>query len=184
MDKPVKDILSVVEIKVAIETLSDSNWIRLNKAAKYFSKIYNVEFQELLNESFTRALSGQRKCPKNVPVALFLANAMKSIGSKQALSPPKTDALHHVDHDVELSNDTTHPINISSPEKELIASKLLNDVVKLFEGDDEAQMLIMCEQDNMSTSEIQDTLDIDSTRYASIKKRIRRRYNKLSKEVD
>jgi len=182
MSKVVKDTLSGTEIKSAIDALSDADWLRIDMAAKSLSKIYQVDYQELQNESFLRALDGRRKCPRDVPVAVFLANTMKSIASKLGLSPRKTDALQH-NANVDMSDDVNHPGNISTPEKETMASELLDDVVTLFEGDEEAEMFIMCEQDGLTKSEIKEALDIDTTQYDSIKKRIRRKYIKLSKEV-
>lgn len=182
MGKVVKDTLSESELKLAIDEMSDADWGRIDMSAKILSKIYQVDYKELQNESILRALDGRRKCPRDVSVAVFLANTMKSIASKLGLLPRKTDALQH-NANVDMSDDVNHPDNISTPEKEAMALELLNDVVTLFEGDEEAEMFIMCEQDGMGKSEIKEALDIDTTQYDSIKKRIRRKYNKLSMEV-
>jgi len=182
MCKVVKDALSESELKSTIDAMTDADWVRIDMAAKRFSKIYQVNYQELQNESFLRALDGRRKCPRDVPVTIFLANTMKSIASKRGLSPRKIDALQH-NANVDMSDDMNHLGHISTPENEVMASKLLDDIVTLFNGDDEAEMFIMCEQDGLTKLEIKEALDIDTTKYDSIKKRIRRKYIKLSMKV-
>jgi hypothetical protein len=82
-DDSAGDTLSPAEICAAIDRFSDLDWLRVKKAALYFSGRCRVEWRELQNEALVRSLDGRRKCPKRVRVTTFLANVIRSIASER-----------------------------------------------------------------------------------------------------
>jgi hypothetical protein len=64
LDDSVGDSLSPEEIRSAIERFSDADWLRLRKAAQYFSGRSGREWRELQNEALLRSLDGRRRCPR------------------------------------------------------------------------------------------------------------------------
>lgn len=72
------------EITALVRALTDAQWIRLRSAAGYFAWVYDRDNDDLLQEAFCRALTGSRKCPKNVDIVRFLVEAMRSIANGEA----------------------------------------------------------------------------------------------------
>jgi hypothetical protein len=81
VEKAELQTLSGDELRLAIESFGDADWIRLNKIAQILAYGRQVTWQDLLQEAMCRALSGVRRCPRDVAPAVFLGNAMWSIAS-------------------------------------------------------------------------------------------------------
>jgi hypothetical protein len=84
VDEPVRSIRSREEIDETLRTLPDAGWVRLRKVATALCSGRSLDAEDLLQEAFTRALNGSRKCPVHVDVIAFLAEAMHSIASDAA----------------------------------------------------------------------------------------------------
>ena len=85
-DPPDKDYWSTEAIKPLLEGISKADWVRLNRVAAYRCSIVPGEPDELLQEAVLRVLSGQRRCPKDIPISVFLKHTMRSIASSSAKS--------------------------------------------------------------------------------------------------
>jgi DNA-directed RNA polymerase specialized sigma24 family protein len=79
MGEPACSVLSQDEVIEAIRALSTANWNRLRRAAVVFCRGRPVEPEDLLQETFARAIDGSRNCPRNVDrghsVVCYLNNA-------------------------------------------------------------------------------------------------------------
>ena len=67
------------EIAAAILEFSDADWNRLHKVAAAYARGRPIEANDLLQETFRRALDGSRNCPADVDAVKFLAEAMRSV---------------------------------------------------------------------------------------------------------
>jgi hypothetical protein len=78
------DSLSLDEITAAIEAFKDADWLRLTRAARYFSYKGRCgrDWADLQNEALVRTLDGRRKCPRDISVLTFLGNVIRSIASE------------------------------------------------------------------------------------------------------
>src|SRR5262249_43655583 len=74
-------LLTLTEIKRAIEALPPAAWLRLHRVARALCRDTGIEADDLLQEAFQRALDGSRQCPRRVDVVRFLAASMRSISS-------------------------------------------------------------------------------------------------------
>jgi len=75
---------TVDEVRSAIAMLSDADLARLQQAAKVFSGISGIMEDDLIQESYTRALEGRRTCDRSVGIIAFLCGVMKSIASQES----------------------------------------------------------------------------------------------------
>lgn len=69
------------EIADALHALPEAGWIRLRKIASAVARLYRLEWEELLQEAYVRALDGSRNCPRDVDIFKFFGDAMRSIAS-------------------------------------------------------------------------------------------------------
>ena len=73
------DTRSRDEVESAIIAFTPDELLRLRKVSRYYASLYTLEADDLLQEGIVRALDGSRKCPANISVVRFLAEAMSSI---------------------------------------------------------------------------------------------------------
>jgi hypothetical protein len=122
------DTFSPAEIRVEIDRFTDLDWLRVKKAALYFSGRCGLEWRELQNEALVRSLDGRRKCPKRVRVTTFLGNIIRSIASER-------DELEgHLALSPELEVQQAAPAGLTRlvEPADPVASTI--DVISLFEG--------------------------------------------------
>jgi DNA-directed RNA polymerase specialized sigma24 family protein len=175
--------LSRDEVESAISAFTPDELLRLRKVSLYYSTPGRLEADDLLQEATVRALDGSRKCPANISVVRFLAEAMRSIahGEREKIkSGPVIKSLDSTDEREGVALDTLDPT--SSIEDTMInqesAAILHDSVLSLFEaGTPERDMVegIMAE---LSAEELRELLSLDKTAYDSTRKLIRRRLNK------
>lgn len=181
-----RDFLTTSELKDRLKNLSDSDWIRLERAAKAFRWGLSIQADDLLNEIFCRALEGKRNCPVDVPVLVFLIRAMESVVSAH-LKKRSHDALEQA-----VTSDSDEPDNgkviydlcpdIDSPDEILIAKQTIEKINDAFRGDETAQMGMMGQIDGLSPQEIQEFASLNPIEYASALRSIRRKLDKLEAE--
>ena len=129
-----------------------------------------VQWTDLLHEAVLRALEGTRRWPGNVPLVVFLAGIMCSLADEHWRQHRVRMALFAVARPEESVVD-----HAPDPERELIARQSLLAIDRLFRDDAKALQLILGLANGLSAEEIQRSCAMDATRYATIRKRIRRR---------
>jgi RNA polymerase sigma-70 factor (ECF subfamily) len=157
------------EIARAKELVSDMDLLRLKTVARLHVRGLpaDISWEDLLQEAFTRVLSGARAIPPGVEPVAFLAGVMRSLRSehwRRALQsdagPPDQDKRQ-----VDLASD---------PERQLICHEQLTVLVKLFAGDILALGIIEGLAEGLSAEEIRSLTGASKTEYDSARKRIRR----------
>jgi DNA-directed RNA polymerase specialized sigma24 family protein len=171
------DVLSPTELGSAFQTFTDTVRTKLMKAAAFYVAGTDFAPEDLLNEAVTRALAGERKCPRDVAPQVFLGNAMKSIAwarREQLDGEPDMENLDDVEGVI--------PAPARSAEREIVARQdcdgMLKALEELFADDEEVQLVIMGLVDGHDAEEIRGIGGWDPRAYATIRRRMRNKINK------
>lgn len=184
---PVVATRSRDETESAILAFTEEDQLRLRKVSWYYASRHPIEAEDLLQEAIARALDGSRKCPVNVSVVKFLAEAMRSIAhgeSEKSENRAVTLSLAGIiDEKDEARN---HPDMSPSIEETMIeeenAAVLHDSILSLFEEGTPARDMVEGMMDDWSAEELREVMGLDKTAYASMRKLIRRRLNKAYPE--
>ncbi|HEY9100340.1 MAG TPA: sigma-70 family RNA polymerase sigma factor [Thiobacillus sp.] len=175
------ETLAPAEMTIAIESLCDADMLKLRKIAERYAFGRPFSFDELLQEAFIRVIDGARNCPRDVTLVKFLANVMRSITSSW-VKASRTEPVHlavESNEDPDLDPMLNSADTARTPAEMVLdlqeALKTANDVIALFDDDQQAQLVLEGHMDELTAEEIRELLGIDKTAYATIKKRIRRR---------
>jgi DNA-directed RNA polymerase specialized sigma24 family protein len=146
--------------------------------------LVEADGKDLLQEAISRALAGERKWPRDVPLVAFLAQTIRSIAndcwrrSRVALVDPQSDG-----DSAELVIDGVAD-NHFDPEREVAARLAIERVEKIFSDDTTALAIIYGLGEGQSPAEIQLEAGINKTEYATAQRRIRRRIAKALEEKE
>jgi hypothetical protein len=173
------DTLSPVEIRTAIERFSDPDWLRVKKAALYFSGRSGLEWRELQNEALIRSLDGRRNCPRHVRVTTFLGNVIRSIASEG-------DELGgHISLSSELEAQQATPAGLTSLSEPrdpvasgLDAHSLMEEACACFGGDHVAELLFEGELEAKEGQELREFLGLNQKEFDSKRRFVQRRLHK------
>jgi hypothetical protein len=161
------------------ETFTDADWLRLKRAAWYFSYEGRCgrDWTDLQNEALVRTLDGRRKCPRHVSVLTFLGNVIRSIASES----DDLDKTLRSDELEVAENTVTGAIALKAPPDPLAstfdAKRLFKEAVDLFEGDTVAQTLFEGDVDGLEGQELRDLVGLTQTEFDSKRRYVRRRLN-------
>lgn len=177
---------SFLELGEALEKLSDADWLRLSKIAKALSRKCGISDDDLLQEAFTRALAGDRRCPYEVNLVLFLAKTMGSIASSDAKSYTRHPEISLQAPKYENGNDYQEALADPKPSKtedvaiaRMDLAKVQEVIPDLFKSDSESiQYLVMGILDGMDAGELQEFSGLHGTEYNSARRLFRRRIEK------
>ena len=138
-----------------------------------------LEGGDFVNEAIARLLSGSRRWPRKVPLVVFLLQTMRSIANShwKRLERPKEvreSALLAVAEAGDGIVDWAPDVSME-PEARTLAAETLARIEDLFSGDEDAMTVISGAGNGKSPAEIQTEACMDATRYATIRRRIRRR---------
>jgi RNA polymerase sigma-70 factor (ECF subfamily) len=130
-----------------------------------------VGWSDLLHEALARALDGSRQWPSGVPLLVFLAGVMRSIGNEIWRRRRREAGL------IALANGAEYQ-NIACPapnqERVLAAGEAVAAIYRLFCGDQTAQQIISGLASGLSAEDIRRQHDLSSLAYDSARRRIRR----------
>ena len=169
--------LDTAEFVAALRALVPAEMLRLRKKAAYHAPGTGMEGDDLLQEAIRRALEEDgRNCPRDVPMPVFLDNAMRSIASGEREkyareSPADTD-------DEEDGLIDREPDPSPSPAEAALARIELERVVSrlqdVFADDPQAQAVLIGDMEGWTAEEIRDMENMDAKQYAAARKRVRR----------
>lgn len=168
-------------VREALASMSEGDWAWLSQAARSFCLGDTISPEDLLMESLARYLSGQRAWNLEVPLRTQVRSAMRSVLSawrKARARNPEVlleDLLELADSD---ENDESQFVSLP-PDRETQIALLYKTIQTAFADDSPARDVLEGMAEGLSTSEIQELLEMTPTTFASIRTRIRRQLAKL-----
>jgi RNA polymerase sigma factor (sigma-70 family) len=160
--------LSAAELSDALRQLSEADLIRLYKIAGWYIGGTSMQIDDLVHEAIVRAMEGTRRCPRDLHIITFLFKTMESIASAER-EKYDTKAVQNPKDPEDL------PDKASTPELQVIDMEERQEHIEALLGNDqEALMVLMRINDGYGPEEICEICEIDKTRYATIRRRIRR----------
>lgn len=161
----------------ALKALKCSDLIQLRKKSAYRSPGTGMEGDDLLHEAICRTLEKDgRNCPANVPIGVYLDNAMRSIADgereKYIRQVPVGD-WDEENSEVNKSMDN----NLSSDDAVLDSIELeqiADRIQDIFADDPQAQAIVIGVMEGWSPKEIKEMEPMDDKQYASARRRVRR----------
>lgn len=178
----IRDVLSVDEFKGNLGSLTEAQWIKLGKTADYLCWGLAIQGQDILNLAFCKILEGKRKCPRDLPVVIFIRGVMESLVSahlKKRKHDPLQFAVNKSDEDDSLDINDLQSTS-DTPEEILLAKQMIEEIDQAIENDEVMVMVIMGQLDGYSPQKIQETVGLTPTQYASTLRAIRRKLDKLA----
>ena len=140
---------------------------------------------DLIQESYTRALEGRRTCGRTVGLVPFLCGVMKSIASQETEARkiglrPVTVLKNGI---VVLPDGKADAV---SPEQAAAAAiderPLIARVHAAIEGDGKLELLVEGIYDQMRGAELRNLLGVDEQGLAALRKKLKRRLQEASAE--
>lgn len=139
--------------------------------------------RDLLHQAIEATLSERRRCPDDVDVVVYLKNVIRSIASNVAkYRRRERTAIYELaagGHDQFASDPSRY-----EEESETIIQKRRQRVLDMFAGEADAQRLMALLLQGYGGAELQDLLNLDDVAYASLRKKVRRRLNRMRRNLD
>ncbi|MBI5450139.1 MAG: sigma-70 family RNA polymerase sigma factor [Gammaproteobacteria bacterium] len=180
------------QLSEAIESVSDADWLRLQKVAQ--SHLWGTGLsdpQDLINEALARFLKGKRSWPTDIPFVLCVSYAMKSIADGVRNLSERKEEILAGDMASEEDDCDTDPMErfgdsrfapddlIENEDARKIAEKDLATINQYFKDDSEVTWILMGIEDGLPASDIQTLSGMTQTQYETSRKRLRRGLEKL-----
>jgi len=170
-DAPERECLRPDEIGPAFDGLSREDKLKLHAIEAIRRRGTGFGQGELLREALCRALDGDRKCPRDVPIMAFLAMTMKSIASHDRKKGKRVVAMADPPEPTQM--DTSDPPLAPSPEDDVMAASVLRDVYAYLENDEEATLVVMGWAEGLKGKALREATDLDQAGLDYAAKRIR-----------
>jgi DNA-directed RNA polymerase specialized sigma24 family protein len=156
-------VISLAETALALKLVTENDLLRLKAIARVHARGLppDVSWDDLLQESFARVMSGSRKKPQAVPMVAFLSGVMRSL---------RTEHWRRVQLESQLEPGGAAP----DPERAVIAWQEMQSIIRLFAEDHVALQIVMGLAEGLSPEEIRTMLGISKTEYDSARRRMRR----------
>jgi DNA-directed RNA polymerase specialized sigma24 family protein len=167
------------EFAHAISLLSRAEKARLRQASIYIAQVASLDAEDLLQEALVRGFQGTRRWPDHVDIVSFVAMVMKSLVSaerKKTTVRPERDPDDEGDPDV-FADENPEGLGQRADDI-LIAEEERQALTALFEGDDEAQLIVEGLLGGVDGEQLREMVGLDETEYASKRRKIRRTLNK------
>jgi hypothetical protein len=164
MDASASAPLSQLEVETAIGRLTDGEKTALMKIAMLYARKTPYDHQDLVQEAFTRILSGRRVWPRGANASLFLGGVIRSIAWEWKRERPFK---------------VTEATDITVQERNANAAIDATRIVSLFNDDMVARKMVMAMMDGARGEELQSVSGLGKTEYESKRTKIRRRIEKF-----
>lgn len=176
-----RDLASPEEFLEAFEGLSGADALRLEKMARNRAKVLKgADWQDVFQESIRRCLAGTRPWPKNVALVPFLGGVMRSVAEemkeRQKREPMDQSVRQRPDDGEHPDLFEGLPSPDPGPAERADSAEEFAEVEALFADDEEAWLVATARAEGFDPAEIQSAFDLSATQYASILKRIRRKW--------
>jgi hypothetical protein len=189
-----RDYLTPDELRVALGSLTAVDLKRLNRASEMLARDTLMSAEELVGEAVYVAFVGRRRCPRDVPLMVFLKGAIKSLASSAKKAAARSNIVPFPGATPENQNPIECASDLAStPEQVLLqrdegreaegaaasastAVQMLNDH---FSKDYEVQLCIAGMMEGMAGKELRDFVGVDQAGIDYARKKIRRATCKL-----
>ena len=177
---PLREMRSIAELRLAIETISKLDRIRLLKKARVLATGTGMEPDDLFQETVARSLekNGGRNCPHDVKILTFLGNVMRSIASHSREKWEREMPLG-VNEDDEDDPFVAIPDPGPSPVEVVIGRldyrRTIARIEAMFDEDPQAQAIVIGIMEDWSPHEICALEPMSKNEYGSARKRVRRK---------
>jgi len=170
-------VLGPTDTALALKLVGENDLLRLKTIARLHARGLppDVAWDDLLQEAFTRMITGQRVRPEGIGTVAFLAGIMRSLRAdhlrrayRAGRQKLRLDQSADEAREVELCDPN------SSPEQWLIAQQQLTAIEQLFAGDPVALQIIAGLGNGLSAEQIRAAEGISKIDYDSARKRMRR----------
>lgn len=170
-----RSFLDPSEFIAALEALTDSELLRLHKKADYRAQGSGMEGDDLFQEAILRTLEEDgRKCPSDVPVAVYLDNAMRSIadGEREKYMRERPSGAARSEYDEGPIAAAADPATLRSNRAfdRVQLTETVDYVQEIFKEDLQAQAVVMGDMEGWSADEIKDLVGIGDQQYAAARK--------------
>lgn len=174
-----EDTLTTEEISAGIAALSDADQARIRKVSVLLTGSSDAA-RDLRHDAIDRALAGERKrkCPRDVSIARFLCEVMRSI----IWSQRNSDAARTKAEQVFVTDPTSEgrqgkvdpgPFAVLASEEE--CQRIIGAILNVFSDNDVAQTIAEGRMEGLTGEELCGLAGIDKKELATTHRLIRRR---------
>ena len=184
-----EDAYSIDELSELVAGLGDADILKLKGAASGLALKCWSSPDDLLNEAVIRSLDGRRRCPRRMKPVAFLFGVMRSVADewlkdrrfeRGEIDETRWGTPAEVDVEILPDQREGQEAVIAASERRAFAASVLKEVMEMFETDEEAWFIVEADMEgSMTPEEICSALGIDSRRYDTARRRIRRGYGKI-----
>jgi DNA-directed RNA polymerase specialized sigma24 family protein len=192
------------DFAAAWDSMGDADRVRLMKIAVVLQRPPLLGAADLLQEAYARTFSGDRKWPLGLNFLVFMRETMRSVAHGAAKRAARDRGLKLVAaHPSDPGSSTwltnflgeatpvQRPITaeeslVDAEEESAEAERLASwrrQVLDLFEHDEKAQFLVEGMIEGLDGKELQELTGLSGTAFASKRRNVRRRIDKLEEEV-
>ena len=157
--------MSAGEIIREIKALRDGEKIAIVKIARLYARRTRYEYEDLLQEAYSRALDGRRAWTRGVPAVQFFGGIIRSLAWEWK--------NEFVNEEIDLDDE-------GAQERGTIAKIDLMKIMALFDDDPIAQRILEGMMEGVKGEELQELNGLSQTEYENKRKKIRRRLEKLA----
>ena len=200
LQKSVAVAHSVEDFELAVLAISNAGRNRLNAVARLLHGSTGMEPDDLLQEAYSRALTGSRSWSQDVDVVKFLIGAMESIADssrktvqRQQLSvvsrgdgsPGNIEGLASgagVLFEARSATPSAEDDALRSEEMASDAARLVgwrDELLAAFGDDEQGQLLVMGMMDGLRGKELRDATDLTEAQFPTKYKKVQRRIETL-----
>lgn len=170
--------LRPAQTALALNLVSEMDFLRVKAIARLHARGLppDVDWDDLLQEAFTRVFVGARVKPDGIAMVPFIAGIIRSLRSahlRRAFGSGSADAVQ-IDDAIEPGHDLEPVDPAPGPERLLIARQELDAIRCLFADDPLALEIIKGLGEGMTAEQIRATGTISKVDYDSARKRMRR----------
>jgi DNA-directed RNA polymerase specialized sigma24 family protein len=172
-------ILTPAQVALALNLISRMDFLRLKAIARLHARGLppDVSWDDLLQEAFTRAMTGSRRKPQSVAMVAFLAGIMRSLRAehwRRARGGPVSNETLRIDHQRDLSRAAELRDPGCDLEQALLAREQIEAIEQLFAGDPVALGILAGLAEGRSAAQIRAGMGVSKIDYDSARKRMRR----------
>ena len=172
--EPKDEHLSISELQSELSRLTNADLLRIGAIGGKYAWRCPMDADDLINEAIAASLSGNRKCPRNIPLPVFLSLTMRSIACNERRKANEVARQEPVDNDP--ANDPLLSFPDAGPTilETLEVRSELDAISSLFDQDEDVKVLLMGLEDGYEPNEICEITGWDRTTYTTVRKRLRR----------